>query len=123
MWEEKIDAILGPGPHRAMTARTLTTRADLLADLATVRQRGYAMDDEEYETDLRCLAAPIRDVRGDVVAALSISALASRLRKDDVAAVAATLIRAADDITIRLGGQPPRASHAPAAAADALFFD
>lgn len=123
LWEEKIEALLGPEPYRALTPRTLQTREALWADLATIRARGFAIDDEEFEPDLRCLAAPVRDMRGDVVAALSLSALASRLPMQDIAAVAVRLIAAADEITLRLGGQPLRAPMLVDDAADAVFLD
>jgi IclR family acetate operon transcriptional repressor len=123
LWEEKIDAVVGPAPFRSLTPRTLQARETLLSDLAATRARGFAIDDEEYEPDLRCLAAPVRDLRGDVVAALSLSALASRLPMQDVPQAAARLIAAADEITLRLGGQPLRASAVLDGAVDAMFLD
>jgi IclR family acetate operon transcriptional repressor len=60
------------------TPRTLGTAADLLADLATVRRRGWAVDDEEEETGVRCLAVPVVD--GDrTVAAMSVSGPTTRV--------------------------------------------
>jgi IclR family acetate operon transcriptional repressor len=123
LWEEKIAALIGPGPYRGLTPRTLTTSGALMADLTAVRRRGYAIDDEEYEPDLRCLAAPIRDIRGDVVAALSLSALASRLPTAELGAAAERLMRAADEITLRLGGQPSRPAAAQTGDGVDMFLD
>jgi len=61
-----------------LTSRTITTPAALDAELARVRTRGWALVDQELEDGLRALAAPIRDRAGRVVAAVNISAHASR---------------------------------------------
>ncbi|GLW64441.1 IclR family transcriptional regulator [Actinomadura rubrobrunea] len=55
------------------TPNTITDPDALLAELARVAEQGYAVDDAEHETFIRCVAAPIRDVTGRVVAAASIS--------------------------------------------------
>ena len=56
------------------TAQTITTRAGLKRDLATVRKQGYAIDVEEYAENLCCVSVPVRDPNsGSIVAALSIA--------------------------------------------------
>ncbi len=55
------------------TATTILTIEDLLAELATVRECHYAQDREEQELGLRCIAVPVYDRLGHVVAELSIS--------------------------------------------------
>jgi DNA-binding IclR family transcriptional regulator len=54
----------------AYTARTVVTRGDLLLELATVRERGYAVEDEEHHAGVRTVASPVVDHVGRVVAAL-----------------------------------------------------
>jgi DNA-binding IclR family transcriptional regulator len=54
----------------AYTARTVVTRGDLLLELATVRERGWALEDEEHRVGVRTVAAPVADHVGRVVAAL-----------------------------------------------------
>ena len=61
------------------TEHTIVNRADLLRELATIRERGYATDDREYSLELRCVAAPVFSASGGVVAAIGISAPSSRL--------------------------------------------
>lgn len=54
----------------AFTARTLVTRADLLLELAAVRERGYATEDGEHDAGVRAVAGPVVDHVGRTVAAL-----------------------------------------------------
>jgi IclR family pca regulon transcriptional regulator len=86
---------------KPLTAHTIKDKAALASVLATARLRGYAAVDQELEKGLRSLAVPIHNASGDVVAALNLSAHASRasmtvLRRDFLPAVieAATAIEA-----------------------------
>ncbi|QIZ38528.1 IclR family transcriptional regulator [Saccharopolyspora sp. ASAGF58] len=65
------------GPH------TITTPAELKAELARIREQGWALVDQELEADLRSIAAPIRDRSNRVVAAVNISSHASRSSPED----------------------------------------
>lgn len=108
--EEEVRALLGPGPLRGFTKRTLTTPAAVLKELRRVRAQGYALDDEEREPGVRCVAAPVRS-QGEVVAALSLSAPATRLADDRVARLARRLIAAAEQVSAQLG--PPGVQPGP----------
>ncbi len=57
----------------AFTQKTLTTRTALYAELERIRQQGFALDDEEHEEGIHCIAAPVFDHTGSVVAAISAS--------------------------------------------------
>lgn len=61
------------------TDKTITSVGDLLKELEKVRERGYALDNGEHEHDVRCVAAPIFNMGGEAVAALSISGPADRM--------------------------------------------
>jgi len=61
------------------TANTIVDPVELCKELARVREQGYALDNEETEPGGRCVAAPIRDVQGRVVAAISITGPTTRL--------------------------------------------
>jgi IclR family transcriptional regulator, KDG regulon repressor len=63
----------------AYTIRTITNRTILEMQLDTVRKNGYAVDDEEYNEGVRCIAVPVYDFRGKCVAAVGISGPTSRL--------------------------------------------
>ena len=64
------------------TENTITDFEELKAHLQHIRKRGYALDDEENEKGIKCLAAPIRDQSGKVIAAISISVPGIRIRTD-----------------------------------------
>lgn len=92
-------------PTRLMprTVFTLHTRAKVMQSLAIVREQGYALDDQENEDGARCVGAPIFEYPGRVTAAISVSAPASRLGRDQVGEVAAAVREAAAAISRQLG--------------------
>lgn len=71
--EDEIDTIIGERGLARFTPKTITDRVALREELRQVRERGYALDDEEIEIGLKCVAAPVRDAGSRVVAAISIS--------------------------------------------------
>lgn len=104
-WSDPSDVVarLGPGPYPQFTPHSLTTLPAYQAALAAVRAQGYALDDEERELGVRCLAAPLRGEDGAVVAALSLSAPTARFGRERVPVLAARLGQAAGRISARLG--------------------
>lgn len=64
------------------TPHTITKYSELLKELEIIRKRGYAIDDEEHESGIVCIADVVRDSNDKAVAALSISTLASRMDQD-----------------------------------------
>lgn len=77
--EEEICAWVQEHGLPPYTRATITDPAWFFQALAEVRARGYAVDMEEFEAGVRCVAAPIRDRAGHVVAAVSVSAPANRM--------------------------------------------
>jgi len=67
-------------PLPAYTDRTICNWDKLLAELETIRRRGYAVDDEELELGLTCVAGPILDRHSGIIAALSLSGPTTRVR-------------------------------------------
>jgi DNA-binding IclR family transcriptional regulator len=67
------DALLHNCDFKRRTPRTITSHARLVAELERVHQQGYAVDDEENSLGARCIAAPVFDALGNVVAALGVS--------------------------------------------------
>jgi IclR family transcriptional regulator, acetate operon repressor len=90
--------------------RTISSVARLKKQLAVIRQRGYALDDEEAVAGVRCLGAAILDGGGQVAAAISISGPVVRITTERVPLFARELCKAAREISSLLG------NHATAAA-------
>lgn len=91
-------------PLPARTAHTITDPALFAAELDRVRARGVAEDHAENELGARCVAAPIFDHAGAVIAAISVSSPESRLDDRRAAEVADAVQAAAQEITRRVGG-------------------
>jgi IclR family acetate operon transcriptional repressor len=85
------------------TPNTITDPDALAAELAATRERGYAIDEIENEDGVRCVAVPVRDHTGRVVAALSVSAPAYRFSSEDLPGVAELALAAAATLSERLG--------------------
>ena len=96
-------AELPAGRLEQRTDRTITSRTALAAELASVRQRGYAVTVEELEPGLVAVAAPVFAAGGAVVAALSVSAPATRLDTAELPGVATKCSAAARSLSVLLG--------------------
>jgi IclR family transcriptional regulator, acetate operon repressor len=80
----------------------------LTAELAEVRRRGCAFEDEEHVVGVRSLATPLIDRRGYGFGALAIVGPAVNLNPDRTEAWIAQLLDAAQQVSIQLGGHPPQ---------------
>ena len=87
----------------ARTAKTDTDARALVALLEEVRRNGYATDDEESEEGMRGLAAPIRDISGNVIAAVGLAGPIQRITKKDLRAFVPQVVATADAVSQRLG--------------------
>ncbi|HXP22292.1 MAG TPA: IclR family transcriptional regulator [Streptosporangiaceae bacterium] len=96
-------ADLPPGRLRPRTARTITTRAALNAELAVIRSRGFAVTDAELEPGLVAVAAPVFAGGPVAVAAISVSGPAARLTPRQIPAVARWCRAAAGELSDVLG--------------------
>lgn len=90
-------------PLRAYTSHTLTDIDALTDELAKIRETGYAIDDREVDEGTRCVAAPIFDSTGAVVAAMSIAGPAYRLTVEQLHAFSGDVIRMAQTLSAQLG--------------------
>jgi IclR family transcriptional regulator, KDG regulon repressor len=106
--EPELDALIAKLRFVQHTRHTIRTPSALKAELARVRRRGFAVDDEEVEEGLRCVGAPIRNYTGNVVASLSVAGPVFRIHKGDVAKVARAAIVAADGLSADLGHRAPK---------------
>lgn len=86
-----------------LTERTVTAPDALDAELAQVRERGYAVTVEEYEVGLNAVAAPVLDRSGSVIAAVSVSGPSYRLDAARLAESVGPLVEGAAEISRRMG--------------------
>ncbi|MDY4610217.1 MAG: IclR family transcriptional regulator [Sphaerochaetaceae bacterium] len=73
MSEQEVEEYLAGRQLKPFTPKTLRTPEAVKAELAAIRARGWAMDDEEHEQGIMCIGAPVRDYTGKVIAAMSVS--------------------------------------------------
>lgn len=92
-------------PLPQKTSHSLSTKEALLENLEEVRRRGYAVDDEEIELGLRCVAAPIFNHQGQPVAAVSLSGMVNKMTPEVLASLAVDLVACAAAISAQLGYQ------------------
>jgi DNA-binding IclR family transcriptional regulator len=88
-----------------VTARTITDRACLERQLAEIRRQGYSEDDEEFLAGVCCLAVPVRDAGGRVIAGLAVSAPSARFNLERARAHLDDLVRTAADLGRELAGE------------------
>ncbi len=85
------------------TSRTIVSVDALMEEIKKVKQAGYATDDGEREEGVVCIAAPVRDYAGNIVAAVSVSGPASRLDKDALDKARAHVVECGRAISRNLG--------------------
>ncbi len=98
-----------PDDLTPFTHRTVTDRSTLEAQLAQTKKRGYAIDDEEYNYGVRCVAAPVTDHQSALVGAIGISGPAGRVTLERIDEFGAVVMRVAGSLSARLGYQSHRA--------------
>ncbi|HEY7545489.1 MAG TPA: IclR family transcriptional regulator, partial [Blastocatellia bacterium] len=101
----EAEAIIKERGLKRFTAKTITTRAGLLADLEKARRKGYAIDDEENNLGARCVAAPVFDSFGRTVAAVGVSATVTQIDRGAIAKIAEAVKQAAKEVSRQLGYQ------------------
>lgn len=101
--DEELETVVARRGLPSLTARSLTTIEELRANLAIVRERGYAIDEEEVVEGLACIAAPILNDRGRVAAAVSISGQSHEFEEPNRSRYIQAVQEAAAGISQRLG--------------------
>lgn len=103
--ESIIDGFLRSHRFTRHTNNTIRNAAQFRTELIKVRNHGFALDDEEFETGLRCVGAPVRDHSGKVIAAISIAGPAFRLVPDRMPELIRSVVNTAADLSAGLGYQ------------------
>lgn len=104
MTDEELEELLAEMKFVQHTPTTITDQEKLKKALAEVREKGYAIDDEELDPGVRCIAAPIRDYTRRIVGAISVSGPSMRINDQRVVDELIPLVlQASTDLSTRLG--------------------
>jgi len=95
--------ILGKKELPRLTEKTITDKKELEKELSKVKKQGFALDRGENEKDVRCIAAPIKNHQGKIIAAVSISGPAFRIDVNTQNNLKKALIEISKKISKRLG--------------------
>lgn len=101
--EDKQNEILEINDFEKFTENTLVDKNDIRSEWAKVKKNGYAIDNEEVEMGLICVAAPIFGIDKKPIAAVSISAPVSSIPKERVNEVVNDIIKVAKELSFRQG--------------------
>lgn len=104
--EEEVQRIAAERGLDESTKNTITDVPALMRELRRVARSGFAVDNEECELGVKCVAAPIRDYTGNIVAAISISGPVSRMVSEKLARAKDVITRTAEEISTSLGNLP-----------------
>ncbi|HEY7243999.1 MAG TPA: IclR family transcriptional regulator [Xanthobacteraceae bacterium] len=99
-------------PFKALTAATITSARALAREIALIRRQGYAEDRQEFLPGVSCLAVPVRNRKGEVVAGLALMAPEILLPLREARRHRADLQACADAISAAYGWPPARAAEA-----------
>jgi DNA-binding IclR family transcriptional regulator len=99
----QVEAIVRKHGLRPLTKNTITSLAELRAELAKIRARGYAIDDEEIEDGVRCVGCVVQGPAGEPFAAISVSGPTFRVTQEKVPALAQPVVAAAKELSAQLG--------------------
>jgi DNA-binding IclR family transcriptional regulator len=99
----EIDRLIQEKGLVKLTENTIVEKSELLAELNKIRQSGYAVDNEECEIGARCIAAPLLDYSGKVIASFSITGPVSRMTDEKMSIIKPLIINTTRNLTKKLG--------------------
>jgi len=108
--EAQVEAIVRKHGLPAVTANTITSFLELKRELIAIRERGYAIDNEEIEEGVRCVGCVVRNFSGGPLAAISVSGPAFRVTKEKVKGLSGPVMTAAHALSVELGFKEPQAA-------------
>jgi IclR family KDG regulon transcriptional repressor len=100
---DALEQMIDRGELAAMTHNSVASPGALRKEMEKIIRMGYAVDDEEFHEGTLCVAAPIRDYSGSVIAAVSISLAKSRAKHEGIPAFARSVLDGAKQVSDQLG--------------------
>ena len=98
-----LSEVLPPEHRHACTSHSIVDTEALRLELNKVLALGYALDNEEYHDGVRCIAAPVRNARGEVCAAIGLTAALTRFPVENIPDMARRVCAAAAELSGQLG--------------------
>jgi DNA-binding IclR family transcriptional regulator len=103
MEESELDEFFASVQLIPYTPKTITDENILRKHLQEVREKGYAIDDEEWENEVRCLSVPVFDYKGEVAAAITLSGPSFRVTYDKILQIKDLFIEKSKELSESLG--------------------
>jgi DNA-binding IclR family transcriptional regulator len=100
---EKVDEYLKNTNFEKRTENTITSISSLKKEIQKILDQGYAIDNEEYYENVRCIAAPVKNAYGNTVAAIGITATTFRFKPEMIPSASTEVLRAAIEISRKMG--------------------
>jgi IclR family transcriptional regulator, acetate operon repressor len=107
--DEDVTAIIRHHGMPRLTEKSIVRPGDLFRELQKIRKQGYAIDDEEAQIGLRCVAAVVYDNCAEPLAAISVSGMTSRVTDERLPEIGRIVREVAAELTAALGGVMPEA--------------
>jgi DNA-binding IclR family transcriptional regulator len=101
---EDLDRYIKKKGLEPLTEHSIKTKEQLVHEIEKVKSQGYAIDDEECEDGVRCVAAPVRDYMGKVIASISVTGPKSRLTMERVEVVKDYIVDITDRVSTNFRG-------------------
>ncbi|HEY9037967.1 MAG TPA: IclR family transcriptional regulator [Roseovarius sp.] len=101
----RLTRLLAGQTLEAFTRYTITDQAALRTELEMIKKRGYALDGEERNIGMRCIAAPVFDINREAVGGISVSGPTSRVGSDQIDQLSVAVRAAAQDLSRAIGGE------------------
>nr|WP_321463897.1 IclR family transcriptional regulator C-terminal domain-containing protein [uncultured Cohaesibacter sp.] len=123
---QQLDHLLSSLALEPYTNHTITDKYALKLSLNIIRQRGFAVDDQEYVKGTRCIGVPILDANGNAVAAISVSGPTYRMTKERMEQLAPEIIETGKAISHLVQNHKSKMEHSSkvevTAVGEALFY-
>ncbi len=100
---EDIKKIITKNPLLKYTPNTITEPDKLIIDLLEIKDKGYAICNEELEEGIKAISAPIKNINGKAIASITITGLAKRMSSSNVEGLIKIIIDSAREISEKLG--------------------
>lgn len=106
-----LEEFMATAPFPAITPKTITDGDTLMKEIEAIQNSGIAFDDGEYDVDARCLAAPVYDFRGRIVAAIGVTSPVWRMGLQKIPETSEIVKALAYELSEQLGFQGGKAPH------------